>query len=64
MMVETEQVAGDVTDNVYLVDNLAGMFFFLHLLFYEPLDHLKSCVIFLLNCRIDNPWIMAVTFCS
>jgi hypothetical protein len=40
------------------------MFFFLHLLFYEPLDHLKSCVIFLLNCRIDNPWIMAVTFCS
>jgi len=55
MMVETEQVAGKITDNYYLVDDLAGMFFFFfHLLLDKPLEHLKCCVIFLLDGKVNK----------
>ncbi len=54
-MIETEQVAGNITNNFYLVDDLAGMFFFFNLLFDEPLEHLERCVIFFLGCKIYKP---------
>ena len=41
LMVETEQMARNITDNLYLVDDFTCMFFFFYLLLDEPLEHLK-----------------------
>jgi len=55
LMVKTEQVAGNISDNFYLVDDFTGMFFFFHLLIDKPLEHFKCCMIFLPDGKIHKP---------
>ncbi len=54
LMAGTEQVAEDITNNFYLVDDLTGMFFF-HLLLDKPLEHLKWLMIFLPDGKVYEP---------
>src|SRR5208337_2560866 len=54
VVVNIEEMADNITNDSYLVENLQGLFLLLYLFFDKPLEHLERCVIFFLDSEIND----------